>query len=99
MTTFLRFPDVATFQALLPVAYAAGDEMPAELPPGVEALVVCGAGSGRVLATEAVMAADCVTVITPATWHEGFHVNLLGDLHPTWEPYVVTPDNPQSRIT
>jgi hypothetical protein len=84
-TIFLRFPDEATFTALLPADFARAGETGGPLPQGLTAISIIGS-----IYTGGVWDEDG-SVVTPPTLVPGFHVNALGELPPEWESYVLTP--------
>lgn len=96
-TIYLRFPDRAAFLAGLPADSVLIGEQYDPLPAGIEALHVCGAGTGRLVKNDAVYGAEG-ECLQPPTTYSGFHVNALGELPPEWEQYRVNPSNPQSRF-
>lgn len=94
-TVFLRFPDRATFEALLPTGYQYAGETLYPLPDGITALSIIGT-----VYTGGTFNADG-TVATAPVAKPGWHVNVLVAafdatnnpvLPAGWSPYLVTPD-------
>jgi hypothetical protein len=84
-TIFLRFPDEATFTALLPADFERAGETGSPLPDGITAISIIGSiYMGAEWDAEG-------NVVTPSTLAPGFHVNALGELPPEWESYVLAP--------
>lgn len=93
-TIYLRFPDRAAFLAVMPADFEQQGETGYPLPEGIEAIHICGSGSGRVIKTHATYAPDGETMLTPPIERPGFHVNALGAIPQSWEQYRVAPATP-----
>lgn len=87
-TIYLRFPDEATFLAMLPADFEQQGETGVPLPAGVEAISIVGTISEGGAWDEA------GDVITPPTVVPGWHVNMLGAVPEAWAAYVVVPLTP-----
>jgi hypothetical protein len=84
-TIFLRFPDEATFIALLPAHFERAGETGSPLPQGITAISIIGS-----IYTGGAWDSDG-NVVTPPTLVPGFHVNALGELPAEWASYALTP--------
>lgn len=85
MTTFLRFPDAATFEATLPAGFVSMGETGAPLPDGVTAMSVIGT------IEEGAQWDEAGNLVVEPTVLPGYHVNALGSMPIAWASYVLTP--------
>lgn len=94
-TTFLRFPDEATFQAAAEVA-GLYNEPVGDHPGGYIQYTHDHAMDivGTIYNDDAVIDPDTGEVITPATPMDGWHVNYKGELPTNWDQFLVNPQDP-----